>query len=117
MSNPKRGELKIELGDTTWAGRVTLDTVMRIETALGKGIVKIAQSLSEGELTTVDLISVITPAVRAGGNNVTESDVQKAVWEAGLADGMRCVGEILAFAITGGKPEGDSGNGDEAALL
>ena len=34
-------------------------------------------------------------------------DIQKAVWDAGLADAMRVCGEVLASALSTGKDEGN----------
>ena len=114
MSNPKRGELKIVLGKKTFNGRVTLDVVQRIETGLDMGIIQIAKQLSEGALKTTEMTFILTPAIRAGGNNVTEDDVGKALWGAGLADGMKAIGEIVAIILGSG---GDEGNEEQAAAL
>ena len=114
MTNPKRGEIKITLGDQTYDGRVTLDVVMRIERQMGKGIVKIAQSLSEADISTFEVVGILTPVIKAGGNNVDEKAIGKAVGEAGLANGIAQCGEILALALGAG---GDEGNEDEAEAL
>lgn len=105
MLNPQRGELKISLGEKTYNGRVTLDTLMRIESGLGMGLVKIAQKLQEGDLRVNELLSIITPIIRAGGNSVDQKEVGEVLWAAGLAEGMRVAGEIIAYALTaGGEP-------------
>lgn len=105
MLNPQRGEIKVNLGEKTYTGRVTLDTLMRIENALGMGLVKIAQKLQEGDLKVNELLSIITPIVRAGGNSVDQKEIGEIVWAAGLAEAMRVAGEIIAYALTaGGEP-------------
>ena len=114
MSNPKRGELEIVLGEKKYNAKVTLDIVMRIEQACNKGIVKITQSLSEGELTTSQMVSILTPVIRAGGNDINEKEVGVALWGAGLADGMKAVGEILALVLSSG---GDERNEKQAEAL
>ena len=114
MENPKRGEMTITLGETTYKGRLTLDVTQRIERALGRGIVKIAQSLSEADITTEQIVAVITPVIRAGGNNVTEKDIKSLVWEAGVAKSLavctQIIGQILGV-------EEDEGNVEQAAEL
>lgn len=105
--NPKRGELQIVLGEKKYKARVTLDVVKRIETACGQGVVRIAQTLSAGELTTTQMVSILTPVIRAGGNDVSEKKVGEALWDAGLADGMRSIGEILSQVLTSGDDEGN----------
>jgi hypothetical protein len=112
MLNPQRGELKISLGEKTFNGRVTLDTLMRIENGLGMGLVKIAQKLQEGDLRVNELLSIITPIVRAGGNSVDQKEVGEILWAAGLAEGMRVAGEIIAYALTAGGEPGKAGAAD-----
>ena len=114
MTNPKRGELKIVLGKKKYKGKVTLDVVMRIERQMGKGIVKIAQSLSEADISATEIINILTPVIRAGGNDIDDKEVGKAVWEAGLAQGIAGCSEIIAQALGAG---GDEGNEAEAEAL
>ena len=114
MSNPKRGELEIVLGEKKYKGKVTLDVIMRIERQMGKGIVKVAQSLSEADITTEEMISIITPVVRGGGNDVKESDIKKDIWEAGLAEGIKVCSEIIAQTLGAG---GNEGNEEQAEAL
>lgn len=110
MVNQRRGELMLQLGQKQLKGRVTLDVLVRIESAMGCGIVKVAQRLQEGDLRINDILGILTPVIRAGGNDIDQKDVGLAVWEAGLAEGMRCAGEILALALTAG----EAGNGEPA---
>lgn len=84
---------------------------MRIETACNSGIVKILGRLTEGDLTTSEVCNIILPVVRGGGNDVDLKDIKAAVWDAGLADAMKAVGEILATALGAGR---DMGNVAEA---
>ena len=114
MSNPKRGEMTITLGDKNFKAKVTLDVIMRIERQLGKGIVKVAQSLSEADISASQIIAILTPVIRAGGNDIDEKKVGNAVWDAGLAQGISPCSEVLAQALGAG---GDEGNEEGAAAL
>lgn len=67
-----------------------------------------AQKLSEGKATITEIVNVIQPALKGGGNNLDQKDVSKMVWEAGLIEGMRVAGEILTVALNSGVP--DEGN-------
>jgi len=107
MVNKKRGELEIVLGTQKWQSRVTLDAIMRIESSLGKGVVKIANSLQEADISMTEIVGILTPVIRGGGNNVNEKDVGLAVFNAGLAEGMRCAAEVLATALSAGDTEGN----------
>lgn len=84
---------------------------MRIETALGKSILKLANSLSEADMSTQEMLSVLTPVLRSSGQDLKEKDVASLIWEAGFPEGMRAVAEVIAFVITGG----NEGNVVEAA--
>jgi hypothetical protein len=111
MVNPRRGELNLQLGTTQYKGKVTLDVLVRIESTMGCGVVKIAQRLSEGDLRISDILAILTPVIRAGGNDLDQKQIGTVIWEAGLAEGMRVAGEILALALTAG----EQGNGEAAS--
>ena len=114
MSNPKRGELEIVLGEKKYKGKVTLDVAIRIEQSCGMGIVKVTQALSEGSLTTSQMIAIITPVIRAGGNDVSDKQVGEALWTAGVTSGITVVGAILTSILSVG---GDEGNEEQAEVL
>ena len=97
--NPRRGEISIKLGDTTYKGRVTLDAMMKIETSMQLGLVRIATRLSDGDMTLQEIGAVLTPVIRGGNNDVTEQEVMKLVWQSGMMEGMRIVGEIVGMAL------------------
>ena len=56
---------------------------------------------------TTEIVNVLTPAIRGGGNDVDAKQVQKWVWEAGLIEAMRCAGEIVTVALNSGQNEGN----------
>ena len=97
--NPRRGEISIKLGDTTYKGRVTLDAMMKIETSMQLGLVRIATRLSDGDMTLQEIVAVLTPVIRGGNNDVTEQEVMKLVWQSGMMEGMRIVGDIVGMAL------------------
>ena len=93
---------------------MTMDCLAKIETACGCGIMKVLGRLTEADITTTEICQILLPVIRAGGNDVSLKDIQSAVWEAGLAEGMKSVGEVLTKALM---PDGDqSGNVEEAAV-
>ena len=75
MTNPKRGEMQIKLGETTYKARVTLNSIITIETSLSMGMFKIMQKLTEGDLSTSDMIQILKPIIRGGGNDISEKDI------------------------------------------
>ncbi|HAF89784.1 MAG TPA: hypothetical protein DCG23_08430 [Deltaproteobacteria bacterium] len=109
MVNPKRGELQLSLGKQKLTARLTIDSLIRIENSIGGSIVQIAQRLSEGKATVTEIVNVLTPAIKGGGNDVDAKQVQKWIWEAGLIEAMRCAGEIVTMALNSGQNEGNEG--------
>lgn len=97
----------MSLGDQTWTARVTMDGIARIEAACGTGIVKILGRLTDGDLTTTEMCNILHPIIKGGGNDITMKDIQNAVWDAGLAETMKAVGEIVAISLGGGNDEGN----------
>lgn len=79
---------------------------------LGQSIVQLTQKLSEGNLTLTEMSSIITPALRGGGEDIEENKVISLVYSSGITEGMRVCGELLANVLQGGqnntekKPEG-----------
>lgn len=107
MENPKRGEMKLDLGDKSYSVKITMDVLMRIEAATGKGILKLAQELQAAETSATEIVTILTPVLRTTGEDIREKEVQKIVWEASLAEALRCVAEIVAFAISGDNEAGN----------
>jgi hypothetical protein len=110
--NPKRGELKIKLGKNEYSGKVTLEVIQRIETALDMGIIQIAQSASNGSLKLTEMIFILTPVIKAGNNETSEKEIGQSLWQGGVADGMKAVANIVS--VTLGSEE-DEGNENEVA--
>ena len=84
-----------------------MDGIARIEAACGTGIVKILGRLTDGDLTTTEMCNILHPIIKGGGNDITMKDIQNAVWDAGLAETMKAVGEIVAISLGGGNDEGN----------
>lgn len=104
--NPKRGEISIKLGEKEYKGRVTLDAMMKIETSMNMGLLQIAQRLSDGALTLNEMGTIITPVIRGGGNDITQNDVLKMVWDNGTMNCFKIVSDIISNALN--PDEGDA---------
>lgn len=106
MTNPKRGELKLSLGNQTYNCKISMDTIMRIEQNCGRGILKIASGLQDADFSATDMVSILTPVIRTSGTDVKDRDVQKLIWEAGFTEGIRLVAEIIVHIL--GDEEGNA---------
>ena len=105
MTNPKRGEIKINLADQTFTGRITLDVDQRIEMGLDMGVIEIAQHIQSGKLKISEATFIIHPVVKAGGNDISEKEIGQLCWKTGLAKSLAIVAEIVALILD---PNGDS---------
>ena len=90
-----------------------MDGIARIEAACGTGIVKVLGRLTDGELTTTEMCSILHPIIKGGGNDISMKDVQNAVWDAGLAETMKVVGEVVAVSLGGGSEEKSGKKGEK----
>jgi len=113
MENKFRGELKVSLNNTDYKTRLTLDGIMRIETATGRPVLKLATELMNSNLSITDCVHILTVAIRGGGNNMTSKQIGEIMFQSGLTEGLRVVGEILANTITGGKSNEDGAEDGE----
>ena len=105
MTNPFRGEKEVKLGNKTYKTRLTVDSLIRLEQTSGQSLIKLTQRLSEGSLTLSDIASIITPAIRGGGEDIKEDEVVKIIYQSGVADGIRVCGELLANVLAGGQED------------
>ena len=98
-TNPIKAEKVLNFKDKTYKARMSLDTLMRIEDALGCSILKVGNKLSTADITLLEIINILTLSIRAGGNNVTENDVKGFVSEIGLVEAIKATGELLSLAL------------------
>lgn len=105
MTNPMKGEIQLSLGGKDYKARLTIDAIMQIEASVGCGILKLAQRMADADVRVTDIISVLTPALRGGGNNFQPKDVTKIVEESGLIDATQAVATLLTQSIS---PQDDS---------
>ena len=110
MTNAQRGEVILTMGDRQISGRMTLDTLMRIESSLGMSIVKAMRLVADGDLTTAQIIGILLPIVKAGDEHLDESELKKIIWENGVTEALREVARVLMQALSAG----DSGGNDLA---
>ncbi len=72
--NKLRSEKLLTFNDVEYKARMSLDTIIRIETALGFSFLKLGNKLAQADITMTEMISVITLSLRAGGNNLKDKE-------------------------------------------
>ena len=97
--NKMRAEKLVHFNDKEYKARMSLDTIIRIEQALGCSILKLGNKLAQADITMTEMISVITLALRAGGNNLKDKEVKVLISEIGLLEGIKMAGELVTLAL------------------
>lgn len=105
MTNPLKGQIEVTLGSNTYKARLTVDAIITIETAVGCGIIKLAQKMAEADIRITDLIAVLHAALRGGGNDLQEKDISKIIQDVGIVEATRCVAELVTQSLTADSEE------------
>jgi len=100
MTNPLKGEIEVELGGQTYKARLTIDAIVSIEQAVGCGIIKLATKMSEGDISISDMMAVLLPALRGGGNDLQQKDISKLIQNAGIVSATTVVADLLTKVLT-----------------
>jgi hypothetical protein len=113
MANPLKGQIKVNLGEKEYNARLTIDSLMQIEDALDKGVIKVAQEMAEGNIRLRDLSVILLPALRGGGNDLQQSDVNKIIQDVGVVEATKVVANLLASTLTDDSGEESGGQAQE----
>ena len=97
--NRLRAEKILLFNDKEFKAKMSLDTIIRIEQALGCSILKLGNKLAQADITMTEIISVITLALRAGGNNLQDKEVKGLISEIGLLEAIKMAGELVTLAL------------------
>jgi len=98
--NKLRSEKILTFNDgVEYKARMSLDTIIRIETALGFSFLKLGNKLAQADITMTEMISVITLSLRAGGNNLKDKEVKVLISEIGMLEGIKMAGELVTLAL------------------
>tara|TARA_R110000824_G_scaffold69136_6_gene178086 strand:+ start:1472 stop:1675 length:204 start_codon:yes stop_codon:yes gene_type:complete len=62
------------------------------------------------------MVNILHPAIRGGGNDVTESEVANIIYESGIAQSMVAVGEVLSNVLNGSKGSDEESDGEEKKI-
>jgi len=111
MTNPLKGEITLNIGGVEHKARLTIDTIMQIENAVGCGIIKLAQRMADGDVRVSDIMNVLTPALRGGGKNITPKDVSAIITNVGIIEATTAVATLLTSSIS--PPTDDSEENSE----
>tara|TARA_R100000655_G_scaffold103499_1_gene149994 strand:+ start:320 stop:664 length:345 start_codon:yes stop_codon:yes gene_type:complete len=106
--NKLRAEKQLEFGDKTYTARISLDVVSRIEQALGCSILKVGTKLASADLTINETMTILLLSIRAGGNDIKDSDMKQMIAEVGLVESLKMCGDLLTLALDTGEDNTDT---------
>ena len=107
MTNPLKGQVEVKLGDKSYNARLTIEAIIGIEETLNIGLLKLAQQMSTGDVRIGQVVGVLLPALRGGGNNLQHADVVKLVQDAGIIQSTTVVANLIAQSLQAEQaPEG-----------
>ena len=107
MTNPMKGEMLIELAGESHPCRLTVDSLIRIETELDTGILQLTQRISEADIRINDLSVILYHALRGGGNNLSQNDIKKVIANAGIVPVSAAVANLLVAILSDPDAEDD----------
>lgn len=100
MTNPLKGEIEIELGGQTYKCRLTIDSLVKIEDELDKGILELANDISQARVRVKTLIVVLKYALRGGGNDFDDKKIKEIITNSSLLEASTTVAQLLADSLT-----------------
>mgnify|MGYP003126778358 CR=1 FL=1 len=113
MINPLKGEHELELAGKTYKTRLTIDALVKIETALNKGVIEIVTELTNARVRIFWLMTILTHALRGGGNDIQDQDVKDILMKEGIANATIKVATLLANSLNEGSDETVKKNPEE----
>ena len=105
MANPLKGQIEFDLAGKSYKARLTIEAIVGIESALNMSLLKVAQKMSEGDVSITHIINILHPALRGGGNDMSMQQVMSLVDEAGIVQSTTAISQILGQTLN---PKGEN---------
>jgi len=105
MANPLKGQIEFDLAGKSYKARLTIESIVGIEQSLSMSLLKVAQKMSEGDVSITHIINILHPALRGGGNDLSMQQVMVLVDNAGIIEATTAVSQILGQTLN---PKGES---------
>tara|TARA_R100000426_G_C4764530_1_gene88493 strand:- start:54 stop:407 length:354 start_codon:yes stop_codon:yes gene_type:complete len=114
--NKLKGEILLNLAGKEYKARLTMNAIMQIEDACNCGILKLATRMSEGDIRMSEIVAVLLPALRGGGNDLSQNDIIKIVGKSGIVQSTTAVANLLTKTLTDdSEEETDEGKLEEVS--
>ncbi|HEX2552067.1 MAG TPA: gene transfer agent family protein [Microvirga sp.] len=100
MTNRRRGEVALDLGDARFTLCLTLGALAELESACGASdLGALAERFGTGRLSSADLLAVLGAGLRGGGHALDAAAIAALPLPDGLGPVVRAVAELLVAAF------------------
>ena len=100
MTNPLKGQVEVQIGTETYPCRLTIDSLIKIETELGRGVLQIASQMAQADVRINDLSVVLNYALRGGGNDFNRRKIYQLIEGAGIVSASAAVASLLTDVLS-----------------
>ena len=108
MANPLKGQVELELAGQIYKARLTIEAIMSIENALGSSLLKLASKMSDGDVGVTEIVNILHPGLRGGGNDLSMQQVMQIVDDAGIVASTVAISNLLGQTLNPKGTEGSS---------
>ena len=104
MANPIRGEVELKAGEKTYQLRLSINSIVEIETLLDRGIGQIIESLDPDRVRVGTLRALLWGALRENHPTISIFDAGDLISQIGAAVAGEKIGEALKAAFPPAEP-------------
>ncbi len=112
MTNRRRGEVALDLGQSRYTLCLTLGALAELEAACGAAdLGALAERFGTGRLSSADLLAVLSAGLRGGGHVLDPGEIAALPLPDGLEPVVRAVADLLVatFGTAPANPRGPQG--------
>ena len=103
MTNPRRGEVPLQLGTRRYTLCLTLGALAELEAAFQVGdLTALAERFGTGRLSSRDLLTLLAVALRGGGHEMSDAEVASLPLHDGIEPVAAALADLLLMTFGGG---------------
>jgi hypothetical protein len=105
MSNKRRGEVALQLGDRRYTLCLTLGALAELEDAFGvEDLMALAERFGTGRLSSRDLLMLLAVSLRGGGHDMSDAEVASLPLLDGIEPVAAAIAALLVATFGAGTP-------------
>jgi hypothetical protein len=103
MTNRRRGEVALQLGDKRYTLCLILGALAELEEAFGvEDLMALAERFATGRLSSRDLLRLLAVALRGGGHEVSDAEVASLPLSEGIEPVAAAIADLLVVTFGAG---------------